>query len=1360
MKKIILSCLVHVYVMQFALAQLPSEFINYNSTKTPTFTTNNFKAIGIGKNGYIWAGTQYGGLYRYSPVTFLWDKSTDITNVFINDIKTDKAGGIWIAQSGTSGTTGGGSNIAGGFNYYPDEFFSSMQFYSVTPGGGLSSRNARSIWIDTNRYNGASRPRVWGTQGLFITSSNSAAGGIALGLNGTTDYFTKITNGLQVVPYVNSFNAGSPSCWGVGGNKNEVWVFAQANFGRGQILRYKPGYSSGSFIGAYDNTNVPQMSAASRGTTIYFDADGRQWMGLISGGIIVKDGTVWKNVNMPGLFEGTSINNNAITGDDEGNIYIGTSNGLIVYTGGAVDAAGSYEKYTVNDGLPSNNINGVAVDTAGGRILIATDNGVSFWQRKKNVNIKLAWDYSFPTLDVKPRGVAADGVSRLYVKVKRAEGKPKIKLAEISMFEFSADNATVRGRLKKALVTDKYSTEATTGTLTETSRPDSNSKGEFVFWYVAPEDFSASSTGPFANVPERKDYVKVRVTYIDDTKDSEYLAVRVVRPPLVLVHGLASGPSTWDSCKHSGYTYFVSSDMFKYKRALTLNGRGAFAENAEKLVSGDVITGADKLNTLQGNIEELRRIGYAANQVDYLCHSMGGIMIRGAIGWQADKFYANSEQYMYNNYGKGFVHKLIFINTPHNSSPIADGVQEFVPKFNEFINKGITLLFKKLPAMQEPFDFIQPKNTTDLIFIFQASDAVRDLQITDALGGKNLPATSGIKNHLITGDVNITSSVVDDLVQYKNLAKLVNGLLRVARDYYPSPAKELLTSYFDNNKNEIDRMLFFFNWYSGTKNFPGFTADGDLIVPYASETARQPETQSNITKFLNSPGSVYDASHVTIIPRKDVGQKVFDLLNDKINNNPLFGDFIPGNNDPEPDPSPSLRPATGAKPLVVTVTTAYDTSKIVIGAPGRTGGATYADSTLLIKYRLKDTVGLAYTNIRFQDIDSFRNSRVSSQQLSLKTSPVFTGNQLVYAVAVYDKQDGVKYYVDTLSITVGNLATLQGFRIQQEAAELTEGQPYYPAPEIKYSNNWVPLGIDDSDIIVTLSPEGIIKYDTASHAFTALQDGFTQAYFQYKGYRDTISFTSILPLSSICINKTITGGSFKNPAIWSRGTVPGLCDSVVIQSGHAVIMDTTLQVKALRISFGGTLTVNDTLKTLRIGGTDNGNRILDNYGVLTISNGTVQIGGSIKLNTASSFNMSGGLLAIDGNTGFEETSPANGTYLFEAAPAMQLFSFTAGTLQIADPPFGAASQAISCNYDFGNNSTLVLGINTSTTVSKNPDGFGSTNFPNKIGKLVINAGTKNGNRQFINKKALTVKGNVEVKTGSAIILAAPLNVTQ
>jgi hypothetical protein len=168
----------------------------------------------------------------------------------------------------------------------------------------------------------------------------------------------------------------------------------------------------------------------------------------------------------------------------------------------------------------------------------------------------------------------------------------------------------------------------------------------------------------------------------------------------------------------------------------------------------------------------------------------------------------------------------------------------------------------------------------------------------------------------------------------------------------------------------------------------------------------------------------------------------------------------------------------------------------------------------------------------------------------------------------------------------------------------------------------------------------------------------------------------------------------------------------------------------------------------------------DNYGTLNISNGGLYINGRIRHNTASTFTMSGGTLTIDANKGTREMSIADSIALFEAATGMTSFNFSGGTLQVNDPPFGAISQAINCPYDFGNSSILVLGISTSANTSKNPDGFGGLSFPNKIGKLIVNAGTRNGNRQFINKKPLNVKGSAEVKAGSGIILKAAINVTQ
>jgi hypothetical protein len=1358
-------------LLVFKKLSAQNSFTNYNTTNTTVFTSNSFTAIGIDTNGYIWAGTQYQGLYIFSPVTQTWIKSTDLTNVFINDIQPDNKGGTWISQSGETGLIGGGSSIAGGINYYSGAS-SSTTFYSVTSPGGLASRAVKSIWIDTAYKNPSSSiQRVMAAEATFITSDNTSIGGVAIGLNVNPYYFTNITSGLQT--------AGTPSCLSIGGNQNECWVFAKQNFGRSQILRYQPLNNNGNFLGAYDYTNVSVLSSGFQANAIYFDGEGRQWIGLATGGVIVKDGSIWKSVNMSQVFaSGTTVNNNAITGDNDGNIYIGTTNGLVEYTGGAVDSASSYDLYTTADSLPSNNITGIAADNKNGRILITTDNGITFWKQGGPINVQLVWDNSFPQPGVKPRGVAAEGVSRLYVKVKRGNDTvPAFKQVEVTIKSYDAANPTLTGRLRVADTAEIniYTNEASGGLVTQTSRTDSTSKGEYWFWYVSPSDFCTDSLGAYAQLAERRDTIKVNVVYSNNTKDSTYFGVRVVRPPLVLVHGLASGPSTWDSCVYNGNTPYVSGNLEKYKHALTMNGRGYFIENATRLLSGDLATNADKLNSLQGNIDALRQMGFAANQVDYLCHSMGGIMLRGAQGWLPNKFYANGN-YMYNNYGNGFVHKLIFINTPHNSSPIADGVEEFVPLFNKLLNKWITLLYKYNPNLQQPFDFIVPVNTTDTIFTFHASPAVHDLQVSDATGGVDLPETKSIKNHLITGDVALTTNVVDSLVQYNNLVKLVNGLLRVARDYYPSPAKDTLTAYFDNNSTEVERMLFFMNWYSATKNFPGFTSSGDLIVPYASETARQPETLPNITKFYNSPGSVYDASHVTIIPRKDVGQRIFNLLNTNVNNNPLFSDDIPANTDPDPAPdvlqtsgTTQSRPASSNQPLNTnlvlgtptdSVSTFFDTAKISIISPLRTGAVTYVDSTLTVKYKLKDTVGLAYVNIHFQDIDSFTRSRSASQQISITPGAEYTGNQILYALAVYDKSDGVEYHTDSITVPVSNLATPQGFRVNNngDEIELSDSLLYYPQYQVLYNGVWQPLANNDPNISVTLNPSGIVNYSTTDYSFSAAQDGFAQAYISYKGYIDTVSYNSILPLAVTCIDKSIASGKFSNPAIWSKQNVPGLCDSVIIDTNYIVIVDTSLQTSSIRINKGGTLTFNDTTKILNIGAADDGSLMLDNYGTLNM-NGKLVIKGRLKLNPSSTFNMAGGLLTIDGNTGFAETSLPNGLYLFDVSSSMQSFSFTGGTLLITDPPLGANSQAINCSYIFGTSSVLRFGDGISTTLSNNPNGFGGNLLPSQVGNFILDAGTLANNRLFINLSPLTVKQSLQVKSGH-LVQSAPLSVTQ
>ncbi|HMO61935.1 MAG TPA: hypothetical protein PKC39_06790 [Ferruginibacter sp.] len=1364
-----------------------NEFTIFNTANTPAFTGNNFKCIAIG-DSVIFAGTQYQGLYKYDTSYKVWIKSIHLTNVFINDIKRDRNGGIWIAQSGTSGLVGNASNNAGGINYFPDQYDAFMQFYSVpgtTTNGGLVSRNVRSIYVDTTAATvGSPLPRVWGVMNTYITSGSTTAGGINIGLNANPLYFSKRTFGLQVFPYVISpFNQGTPSCDAVHGNHEEVWVSVRLNFGMSQILRYNPTKNNldEAFLGSYNYTNVGGniFTQGFRAQAIFFDSEGRKWVGLQFDGMRVLDKSVWHKVNMPDAFPlGTQINNNAITEDDRGNIYIGTSTGLVVFDGGGeVTDSSHYTRLTTADGLPSNNITGLAYDKAKGRMLIATDAGIAFWTVKNKIEVNMEWDYSFPTREGKLKGVAADGVSRMYLVIKNGDTTlPDITSVNISLHEYTAADSSIRGRLKVATVLDKYSEEASTGTATDITINTAAKPKEFWAWYVAPNDFSMDANGPDADKSVRTEKIRIIVSYANNSKDTlVYDKLKIVRPPLLMVHGLASGPPTWYDFRHNDSIYFKNSPRFKYAHMLTMNGRAAFIKNAKLLMAGDALaadpnkdTAQDRTNTLQGNLEQMRGMGYAANQVDYVCHSMGGIMIRHAIDRMAYKFYAGEGSgRRYFNYNRGFTHKIVFVNTPHNSSILGDGVDEFIPQAPEWLNAIMRTGYLVDRMRQIPYDFIQPTNPNNLLTTtFKASDAVNNLQVSDARGGINLAETKA-KFHMITGNVNLLSvqtttmlAEMDPVIEYcNNIIKCMLNSRLVPLTIKKAVLEPMLAV------GNVTRMLTFFEWYSRNLGYPDYLAESDLIVPLASEHARipLPGAKPYITMFNNSPGSAFDASHVTILKRPDVGQRVMDLLNSKVYG-PLFGDVIPANNDPEPNPVLQARPMLALPKTTETILNTdsiyYDSTRIKIDFPAK-GIEVFADSTVAVKFRVKNTTDLAYVNLVFQYTDTFSLSKTTAQQtMPVKIRPELGGRQTLWAVAAYYRPDnGMKYYIDTFNLLVKNNAPLQGFRVNSDRPlTIYGGEYYFPPYQLQYNSKWVNHPAADTAVAVSFNPPGIITRIDSIGGFTVLNEGDAVGIFTYNGFSDTLLIKTIMPLDSFCINKTIAAGSFKNPAIWSKGVVPGLCDSIVVQ--HAVNADTSIIIKAARINPGATLTLNNASINLQIGETGEGTAMLENAGTLTIQSGTISVKGRVLHKSGSTFNMSGGNLKIDGNAGVQDISVSNGLSLFEASPGMLGFNFTGGILELADPPFGDASQAINCAYNFGDNSTLVLGVNTSATPGKNPDGFGGSNFPAKIGKLIINAGTRNGNRHFINKKTLTVKGSVEVGTGSGLILQAPLQVNK
>ncbi|MBK9333503.1 MAG: hypothetical protein IPM96_14155 [Ignavibacteria bacterium] len=99
-------------------------------------------------------------------------------------------------------------------------------------------------------------------------------------------------------------------------------------------------------------------------------------------------------------------------------------------------------------------------------------------------------------------------------------------------------------------------------------------------------------------------------------------------------------------------------------------------------------------NSFQSVLLQARVKGYASNQVSYISHSMGGCIARVASELPS---YINEL-----NYKKGYINRLITLNTPHNGSPLANYFVNFSDSLNSFSNdlkfillrEGIEFLFQ------------------------------------------------------------------------------------------------------------------------------------------------------------------------------------------------------------------------------------------------------------------------------------------------------------------------------------------------------------------------------------------------------------------------------------------------------------------------------------------------------------------------------------------------------------------------------------------------------------------------------------------------------------------------------------------
>ena len=189
--------------------------------------------------------------------------------------------------------------------------------------------------------------------------------------------------------------------------------------------------------------------------------------------------------------------------------------------------------------------------------------------------------------------------------------------------------------------------------------------------YQSPIDFVRASGRGAGDLFIASHQVTIQIT---DTNNNLLAssALLILRPPVFFVHGLWGDPGTWD--QWNKYLMGMVNGISTYKADYeSTNGLGVDRNTPTVLAQA------------QGALQSFRDANSAAAaQLDFIVHSMGGLISNNLVKEPA---WATPD-----NYGTGYIHKLITVDTPYQGSPLAINTAKSSPSCKqELAGKGLVV---------------------------------------------------------------------------------------------------------------------------------------------------------------------------------------------------------------------------------------------------------------------------------------------------------------------------------------------------------------------------------------------------------------------------------------------------------------------------------------------------------------------------------------------------------------------------------------------------------------------------------------------------------------------------------------------